>query len=172
MNYFKEFGIPTAVLTIICVVVSAALSLTYAVTNPIIEENQRLEAMKALTEVFPLSQDFESKTEGLPEGVSELNIAKDGSGAVVQVNVPGYGGNISIMVGVGNDGVITGVKVLEATETQGLGSKVVDDSYTVQFAGKTDPEQVESIAGSTVTSNAVKKGISIAIDACAALKGA
>lgn len=162
MSLFKEFIAPTGVLTAICIVVSAALSTTYAITTPIIEENQRREAQKALAQVLPAAQAFEEKTTGLPQGVDKLNIAKDGAGYVAQVSVGGYGGPISMMVGIGADGIITGVKVLEATETQGLGSKVTDPAYTGQFAGKESPDEVESIAGATVTSKAIKEGIVLA----------
>lgn len=43
----KAFVLPTLVLAAICLVVSAALSGTYGITNPIIEENQRIAEQEA-----------------------------------------------------------------------------------------------------------------------------
>lgn len=164
----KSFVIPTAVLTIICLVVSAALSLTYSVANPIIEENNRIAEQAALMEVLPGADSFgDAVTAGLPDGVNAVYTAGNGAGAVCRVTTKGYGGNVVIMVGVDAEGTICGVKVLEQSETQGLGSRVMAADYTAQFAGKTDPDEVDSIAGSTVSSTALKNGIRAALDAMA-----
>ena len=167
MNSIKEFVVPTAVLTIICLVVSLALSVTYSVTNPIIEENSLKAAQEAMMEVLPAADGFTEVTEELPEGVDSLFQANNGSGVVTQVSSKGYGGAVVLMVGIDQNGQIAGVKVLENSETQGLGSRVMDAAYTGQFVGKSSPNEVESISGSTVSSNALKTGIQTALDASA-----
>ena len=45
----KAFVVPTAVLTIICLVVSALLSVTFSVTDPIIQENNYRAEQAALS---------------------------------------------------------------------------------------------------------------------------
>ncbi|PWM39243.1 MAG: FMN-binding protein [Clostridiales bacterium] len=164
MKLVKDFVLPTAVLTIICLVVSAALSVTYGITNPIIEENSRRQAQEALMEVLPEADSFTETTDALPEGVLKLYTAQNGVGKVVQTSVSGYGGAVVVMTGVKTDGTVSGVKVLQNSETQGLGSRVMGSEYTAQFFGVSDPEQVESISGSTVSSNALKNSIRLAIE--------
>ena len=44
MKFVKDFVIPVVVLTVICVVVSAALVFTYQATKPIIDEAKNAEA--------------------------------------------------------------------------------------------------------------------------------
>lgn len=166
----KDILIPTAVLTIICIVVSAALSITYGITTPIIEGNKKAEANKALIEVLPEADDFDEKTDGLPEGVTNIYTAKNGAGTVVKLAVSGYGGPVTMMVGISSEMTISGVTVLENSETQGLGSKAMDPAYTSQYAGKSSPDEVESISGATVSSKALKSGIQLAIDASQAAK--
>ena len=46
-----------------------------------------------------------------------------GNGYAFKVKDKGFGGVYNVMVGIGNDGNITGVKLLDNTETPGLGSK-------------------------------------------------
>lgn len=41
MKFVKDFVIPVVVLTVICVVVSAALVFTYQATKPIIDEAEK-----------------------------------------------------------------------------------------------------------------------------------
>lgn len=162
---WKEFVVPTGVLAAICLVVSGALSITYGLTSPVIEENDRRAAEQAMMQVLPQADGFNETTEGLPEGVQGLYSAQNGSGVVVKTVSSGYGGTITMMVGVKYDGSIGGVSVLSNSETQGLGSRVMDVKYTSQFTGKSSPEEVESISGATVSSKALKLGIQTALDA-------
>ena len=79
----------------------------------------------------------------------------------------GYGGNITIAMGVTPDGALTGVSIISQSETSGLGAKCKDDKFTSQFAGitgdkveytKTQPtadNQIQAISGATVTTSAV-----------------
>ncbi|MCI8622347.1 MAG: FMN-binding protein [Provencibacterium sp.] len=165
----KDFVLPTVVLAVICLVVSAALSGTYGMTNPIIEENKRIAEQEALAEVLPAGDTFETASGALPDGVSALYTAQNGAGCVVQVSPAGYGGPISMMVGLDAQGAISGVKVLENTETQGIGSKVMDASYTEQYVGKASADEVDAIGGATISSTGLKNGIRTAMEAAAAV---
>ncbi|MCI8441855.1 MAG: FMN-binding protein [Provencibacterium sp.] len=169
----RDFVLPTLVLAVICLVVSAALSGTYGITNPIIEENNRIAEQQALTEVLPAGDSFVAAEGSLPDGVSAFYTAENGAGCVVRVSPSGYGGPISMMVGLNTDGAISGIKVLENSETQGIGSKVMDESYTSQYAGKSGADEVDAIGGATISSTGLKTGIRTAMEAAAALgKGA
>ena len=41
----------------------------------------------------------------------------------------GYGGEVSVLTGIGTDGKVVGVTVLEHNETPGMGSKVTGTSF-------------------------------------------
>lgn len=59
MKFVKDFVIPVVVLTVICVVVSAALVFTYQATKPIIDEAKNAEANAARAVVLPGASGFE-----------------------------------------------------------------------------------------------------------------
>ena len=44
----------------------------------------------------------------------------------------GYGGDIQISVGIGNDGVVEGVEILSISETAGLGMKATEAKFRDQ----------------------------------------
>lgn len=165
----RAFVLPTLVLAVICLVVSAALSATYGITNPIIEENQRIVEQEALAQVLPEGDSFVAAEGGLPDGVSAFYTTQNGAGCVVRVSPSGYGGPISMMVGIAADGTISGVKVLENSETQGIGSKVMDEAYTSQYTGVSGADDVDAIGGATISSTGLKNGIRTAVEAAATL---
>ena len=64
---------PIAVLTCICLVVTALLAYVNLVTAPIISESEKKSAAQARTEVLSEADDFEQLDTELPEGVTEAN---------------------------------------------------------------------------------------------------
>ncbi len=161
MNMFKDFVLPPLVLTIICIVVSAALVATESITTPIIEEQQKAAADAARAVVLPGASGFEllSVTD-MPEGGVDAYKATDGSGYVITAQAKGYGGQLKVMVGIDSNGLIAGTQVLENNETQGLGSRVSDASFMNQYVGKDSTlEGIETIGGVTISSNAFNKAV-------------
>ena len=51
---------------------------------------------------------------------------KEVGAAIESYSMAGFSGEISVMVGLGNDGTITGYEVLKQGETPGLGAKMND----------------------------------------------
>ncbi|MDR1058619.1 MAG: FMN-binding protein [Treponema sp.] len=108
---------------------------------------------------------------------SEYAITRGGKviGVAVQASRGSYGGDLKVLVGVGNDGVISGVRILEHKDTPGLGANAASESYYVnrakglhfydQFAGKPlgDPfqvnEDVAAVTAATITSRAVTDAV-------------
>ena len=112
----------------------------------------------AIAAVLPAADTFEKITENLPEGVAEVYKAANGSGIVAKVATPGYKGNVEMMIGVNSEGKIEGIQTVSHSETQGLGTKALDEAYISQFYGS-DNSGVEAIVGATRTSNAVKGNV-------------
>lgn len=167
-------------LFVITTIVAVLLSLVNMVTKPIIDDLAEQKRVAALSEVMP-DAEFENVSQ-LPEGIDGLvamtRATKDGApkGYCVQVTTNGFGGTISLMVGVDENGAITGVSVLSHAETANtnrhgwLVSQYPGRSGEILVAGnQSDATHIQAISGATVTSNAVTRGVNNAlraVDAC------
>jgi electron transport complex protein RnfG len=125
-----------------------------------------------------------------PENTGAFAALRNGSiiGVALRLSRFSYGGDIKLMVGVGTDKKISGVKILEHSDTPGLGANAGSKTYYVdrdkgirfydQFAGKsiTDPfepkQDVIAITAATITSRAVSASVKAAGEAASAWLGA
>ena len=108
--------------------------------------------------------------------------AADG-GWVVEVTESGSQGLITMMVGVSSDYVCTGISITESSETAGLGAIAGQQSekgeaFRAQFVGQSgtvavtkEGGTIDAISGATITSKAVCRGVTAAIDVCRSLDG-
>ena len=161
MSMFKEFAMPPLVLTVIAAVVTGALVATDSVTTPIIEQQAAAAADAARAVVLPSADSFTQVTvDEMPEGGVDIYEANNGTGYVVTAQAKGYGGMLKVMVGIDSNGLISGTEVLENNETQGLGSKVSEHAFMDQYIGKDSTlEGIETISGTTISSNAFSKAV-------------
>ena len=97
-------------------------------------------------------------------------------GVLYSVNVSGYGGTVEILVGFGIEAKeITGVKVLNQSETPGLGANCTNAWFSERYIGKTaeqdltvvkvetsSPAEVQAITAATITSAAITDGVNAA----------
>jgi electron transport complex protein RnfG len=158
------------------------LAFVYTGTSAIIEKRQQADLEAALKELFPGADSFRP-VDGIksPDNTVSVESAyealKNGSsaGAALRLSRASYGGPIKVMVGVSAEGTITGVKIMEHSDTPGLGANAASPSYFVdrangvtfygQFANKkaSDPfavkQDVIAITASTVTSTAVAAAV-------------
>jgi electron transport complex protein RnfG len=175
----KELIMPPLVLTIICLVVTAALVFTYQFTKPYIEAATAAAANAARSEVFPGEFTFEEQDSAAlnMEGLVDLYLAKDAAGnevgCVITAAAKGFNGLVNVMVGIDSEGAITGVKLMDHGETPGLGTKTGEPDFTSQFQGKTvdSLNEVVSISGATITSTAFRNAVDIAMAAYQAVAG-
>ena len=161
MSMFKEFAMPPLVLTVIAAVVTGALVATESVTTPIIEQQAAAAADAARAVVLPSADSFTQVTvDEMPEGGVDIYEANNGTGYVVTAQAKGYGGMLKVMVRIDSNGLISGTEVLENNETQGLGSKVSEHAFMDQYIGKDSTlEGIETISGTTISSNAFSKAV-------------
>ena len=85
----------------------------------------------------------------------------------------GYGGDVKVMTGVNLKGKVTNVKILEHSETPGLGANADKEDFTNQYVDKENGievvknsvkgNQIRAISGATVTSSAVTRAVNFAI---------
>ena len=172
---FKEYIQPVVVLVAICLVITFALAYVNSITSPIIAENSAKDASRA--ELLPAATSFE-KYEGellvaVPDKVfvTECYVA-EGIGMVVTVQSSSFGGLITEMIGIDNEGSITGVKVTAHNDTKGLGTKAHESGYLEQYKGVTElagadnikgDSAVTYISGATISSNGVYQGVCVAL---------
>ena len=152
------------------------------VTAPIIAqatEEKRVAAMEQVLEAeeYPAVEDFVQGYDGATvTALSEAISGGETIGYVAEVTTNGFGGAISLVVGVNADGTVSGVAVIDHAETPNVGSKVVDDQAVLdQAIGLGYPVTVNSgdnafdaVSGATVSSRAVVAGINAALEAVAA----
>ena len=169
---------PAIVLLVIAGVAAGLLGVVSEVTaEPIaIQEKKTLD--EAMAAVMPEASTFETLDVELTGTITAVYEA-DCGGYVITTAPGGFGGAVNTMVGIGEDGVITGLRVTGHSETPGLGAKSTTPEFYEQFTGKTAPVAVTKdggeivpITSSTITSRAVCSGAQEALDWVAANGGA
>ena len=165
------------VLTLICSFVALMLSVVNIMTRDRIEEIEAEQKKAAVAEIFGEIDDA-ILYEGY-QGEEEVFLAvKDEKilGYCISVVSQGYGGEISMMVGIDSGGSVTGVKIISMSETAGVGSKTKNDSFLSQYTGERGPftvgDNVDGISGATISSRAVTAGVNSAVSAPVDLRAA
>lgn len=173
-TFWTEMARPVVVLVVICLVASALLGFTNAKTAPVIEENIRIEAENTRKAVLPEASAFtqiDVSDELAANGVTGIFEGDNGTGYVVTAEKTGYGGAVVVTVGFDTEGKILCVKANVSSETQGVGSKVGEESMLKKFEGLSgDVSDVVLKSGATFTSNAVREGVQAACAAIAAIQ--
>lgn len=137
--------------------------------------------------ILPGSTDFTEETY-TGEDANISRVFKAENGFVIETVTYGYGGNISMLVGVNNGGTVTGLVVTDLHETYTLGTEALSNSdFLLQFlhtsgnvaigtsgadafSGATDSATdgedsvyVDGITGATVTSKAIARSVNSAV---------
>ncbi len=157
---------PSLVLTIICVAASLLLVSAHELTKDSIAQQKAdkfstsVEALFGKCESTLLDDNFGNDL------VKAVAVTSDGKTAV-QVCVDGYSKDgIDILVGIDENGIVSGIEFVALGETPGLGSKVRDDpDFRKQFIGASEaPVECDSISGSTFSSKGMKKAVETALN--------
>lgn len=164
----------TKYLFIISTIAGLLLAITEYITAPKITENKIKVLENAIKEVLPNATKFEK----LKINDLSFTLGFDNSGkyvGVAQTVAPkGYAGPIEMVVGIGQDSKISGVKIQSMKETPGLGTKLNGDflkkflalaklNSNPKYYVQKDGGDVEAITGATISSRAFCTGIRQAI---------
>ena len=187
----EPFRIPKPViaLTLIAAIAGVALSGVFSMTKDTIEEQKLLAEAASYKEVCPEAENFEisdaakAKLEelaganwGTEYGATRINeafVGKDASGNIagyaLSVSSKGFGGDVTMALGLTPDGAVKKISFTELNETAGLGMRANEDSFKDQFAGKSGSvtygqDGVEAMSGATVTSTAVKNAVNAGLN--------
>lgn len=167
---------PGIVLLIITAIAAGLLGVVNNITAEPIAKQKEKTAQESMQKVLPEAKEFK-KLENLPDGtnenIKECNEGYDDSnnlvGYAVSIGSKGYGGEISIMVGISSDGVIQGVNINSHSETPGLGANSTNPSFIDQYKNKSgeltvtknapSENEIQAITSATITSKAVTKAV-------------
>lgn len=172
-------------LFVITLVAGLSLGLVNQITKEPIAASELAAKNAAYQKVFSEGKSFE-EDEALVKKleqatfsgaeIKEVLIAKDEKGSNIGyvmslVAKEGYGGDISFVIGVKQDGVMTGLSVLSHSETAGLGANCTKEEFQSQFSGlkgpkiaysktgKSSENEFDAISGATITSKALTGAI-------------
>lgn len=159
-------------LLLICAIIAGLVSFVYAVTDDAYAENIKGTKEEAVGRIFTGETKRLPYTEIKKTDAATVSAVFDGDallGYCVEVKSAGFGGDIELMIGYLADGSILGVDVVSHSETPGLGSKSADKAYLDGYKGQsgtlTAGEDIDMIAGASVTSKAVLAGVNHATKA-------
>ena len=181
----------TVTLFLTCVVVAGVLGWVNSITKDRIAEitwNKTVAAMQKVIEADEFSDPLElsdvmtsaaSAQGGTLDAVYEARSGGQVVGYAVSVSASGSQGTISMMVGVDTEGAVTGVSIINNSETSGIGSKVMNNEQLSngtrvldQFIGKSAADgtltvgtNVDAITGATVSTKGVTTGVNTALAA-------
>ena len=179
MNQKKDILKSVVVLTVICLVISAALAIVNHFTAPVSAANAAAREEDMRRAVLRDAKSFQQLSDlALPDGVVGAYVGKDAMGAangyIFTVEGKGFGGPISVTCAIDLNGKILQCSTLDVSgETKTLGGKVAEKSYTDQYAGQdASLGGVDTISGATVTSHAYEDCVRKAFEAYESIKGA
>ena len=172
VRYFLRLALT---LLAICAVVSGLLAGVNALTK---ERRAQIQAEKTAKAISAVLENGETAVE-VPyttEGDTiVLKVYQNENGYAVQVAPKGFGGAITMMVGVDMDNKVTGISIISHAETPGLGAIAAaktdkGNAFRDQFVGLISgisigdgENQIEAISGATISSKAIASGVNAAL---------
>lgn len=186
----EPFRIPKPViaLTLIAALAGVALSGVYSMTKDTIQAQEMAKETEAYKAVCPEADSFAAveaaedalkEMEGQTTRVNRVYAAKDAAGNIIgyamNVTSKGFGGDVSMALGMTAEGKITAISFTELQETAGLGMKADEPAFKDQFIGKSGmlslvkgtasgEQEISAITGASVTSGAVIDAVNAGTD--------
>lgn len=159
----RKIWMPIVSLLLAAIVLLGAYNLTLDIRRA----NAQKELQAKMETLLPSSTTF---VEEAYTG-DDANIAmvyKGDNGYVIGTATAGYAGTIRMLIGVSNDGYVTGLQVRQMEETFGLGAEALTDwQFLAQFLRTEGDaavgENIDAITGATVTSKAITRCVNSAV---------
>jgi Na+-translocating ferredoxin:NAD+ oxidoreductase subunit G len=149
------------VLGIVCIISASILGIVYGFTYDLIQKREIENLNNNMKDIFPDAEEFIELKHDEFQAISYGEII----GIIRMVETQGYGGNIKMLIGVHNEKII-GLRIVEHSETPGLGANIINDYFYEQFNEleinklklKKDGGEIDAITGATISTQAVIKG--------------
>ena len=160
------------VLSLTCLLCSAILGGAYVLTKEPIEAAAVAKTNAAIAKVLPA---FENAEEKAVDGTKyyEATSPEGLVGYAIEASSSGFGGKLTLLVGITPERIVYNTSVLSHSETPGLGAKCTTDQKFMQQWKEFNPEgkvlsagpggDIDAITASTITSNAYAKAVETAL---------
>ncbi|MFH1150697.1 MAG: FMN-binding protein [Actinomycetota bacterium] len=165
-------------LMVVGLVAALGLGLTYTVTRKRIAEQDRIAEAEAAADALPgvespseLKEDKALTSTARRRSPDVQKVFTNPLGRIYVVRTKGYGGPLTLAVGIGPDGGVKGIAVVDSRETVGVGSKALEPDNLEKYSGKKAKDELEvgkdvqGITGATITSKAVAAEVRAALEA-------
>jgi len=159
----------------ICAVAAVTLGGINAITEPVIVQRKIMELQQALNELTPDAETGEAVTiSENPVVLKRYPVTKEGDavGMLLEMEGSGYAGEMKILARFDLSGSIAAVKLMDNTETPGLGKKAENPAYMEKFLGSGSlenpvpvrkdmlkPSDADAITGATITFLGISKAL-------------
>jgi electron transport complex protein RnfG len=170
-------------LMVVGTVAAVGLGLTYTVTRKKIEQYDKqveaqacLSALPGVKSAGELKEDKQLSAKVRKKYPDIQKVFTCDKGYIFVVKTRGYGGPLTLAVGIDPGGKVRGAAAVTSKETVGLGSKALEAAYLGGFKGKTAAEKlkvgedVQAVTGATITSKAVTGQVKQALEAFSLIK--
>lgn len=160
-------------LMIISAAVVLLLSLVNYLTKDIIAKNTAEKINVAISEIFPVGEVSALSVELTETELQYISgvhaVRQEGyiTGYCFEVTTSGFGGDVSLIVGINTGSKIEGVRVISHSETPSIGAPVLTGEGLLPAFNNvytTNISSIDGVSGATYTSNALIQGVQIAAD--------
>lgn len=177
------------ILFAITIIAGFLLGWVYDITKEPIAHQKEIAKANACKAVFENADTFVTADITLTEAemsfeggdIEEVLSARDVSGnalgyVLTVTSHEGYGGDITFLIGILNDGTVNGISFTSISETAGLGMKAKNAEFKDQFnnkkvesfvftkSGAAADNEIDAISAATITTGAVTGSVNGALD--------
>ena len=166
---------------LVCTLMTAVLAVINHFTAPLIAEGNQKKRVEILSSFYPNMANYTEVSVDIDavQNVYEIeNLAGALLGYCVNVVEKGYAGDVEMMVAIGSDLKILGVRLVSHSETKGLSEKKEAEALSERFENKVGKQsftdkggEIDKIAGATYSSKAVLDGVNHAVSAVEIILG-
>ena len=195
-NIFKDI--------IIFAIITLAAGLSLALVNSLTKEPIAIQNEKIIQDsyrsvfkqgkVFANNKEIDEIVDKFPETIKNKNYNFGENGIVIDdilmvtdktdnlighiikvTTTDGYGGDITLVIGIDTKDTITGIEVLSIDETVGLGMNAKNENFKEQYynkqinnftitkTGKQKDQEIDALSGATITSTAFNNAVNSAL---------
>ena len=132
------------------------------------EKNLGIARNKMMSALLPGSTSFTLEEFDAATNSAIKSAYKAENGYVIESTAYGYNGDVDLMVGVSNEGKVTGLVVEDMQETRGLGADALTNvpflaQYLLTGGDAEVGTTVDALTGATVSSKAITKAVNSAV---------
>ena len=155
--------LPIATIALLAVILAG----TSRALSGMATENGRREHLHIMQTLLPGSTTFTVEPY-TGDDANIVSVHRGENGFVIETVTNGYVDEIRMLIGVSNDGKVTGLVVRESHETFGLGAQALTDTdFLAQFLNTSGEAEVgstvDALTGATVTSKAITRAVNSAV---------